>query len=250
MGNTKTNYGIFLSKNDTTFRIPVNPEEWTMDRGGDNNETEVLNIGQIVMPRTPELATIEWESWFPSESTEPYVLTSGGFRDAKFYIDTINRWWNEKEPIRFIVNRELEDGTPLFNTNMQVVIESFEVEEVGGETGDFYYSIELKEFRSYEPATVTIIDTPSDVVQKNQADAVVEPRRQISNDQLCVGDLVIVNGRYWYDSYGSNPYGNANNLSTTIFKIVQSPKAGQKFPINVARIGWVSRDQIQKVRSQ
>lgn len=119
---TKTQYGLFFSSRGETFRIPVNPTEWTLERDGDDENANILNVGPIIIPRTPKLAKIKWESWFPWDSTEPYVLTSGGFKNPQYYIDRINGFMFANEPVQFIASRSMEGGEPLFNTNMKVRI--------------------------------------------------------------------------------------------------------------------------------
>lgn len=51
----------------------------------------------------------------------------------------------DKVPVRFVANRYMEDGSPIFDTNMEVLVTRFKSEERGGETGDFYYETALSE---------------------------------------------------------------------------------------------------------
>jgi hypothetical protein len=58
---------------------------------------------------------------------------------------------------------------------------------------------------------------------------------------LRVGASVVVNGEYCYDSTGSKPHGTANNLSTTVTRIV----SGAAYPVHVGSYGWVAESQLQ-----
>jgi len=58
---------------------------------------------------------------------------------------------------------------------------------------------------------------------------------------LRVGASVIVNGEYWYSSYGAAPHKTANNLSTTVTRIV----SGNAYPVHVGNFGWVQESQLQ-----
>lgn len=64
-----------------------------------------------------------------------------------------------------------------------------------------------------------------------------------------VGDIVYVNGRLWYDSYGSSPHSRVFvNERMTITKIVLDPKTGQDWYIHCGTIGWGKPSQMTKVR--
>ena len=58
---------------------------------------------------------------------------------------------------------------------------------------------------------------------------------------LRVGATVVVNGEYCYDSYGGKPHGIANNISTTVTRIV----TGNPYPVHVGSYGWVQESQLQ-----
>ena len=58
-----------------------------------------------------------------------------------------------------------------------------------------------------------------------------------------VGAIVIANGTYCNDSYGSKPHGTANNIQTTVNRIV----AGRAFPILIGSYGWITEAQLQVI---
>ena len=53
-------YGLYLSREGTTVRLPVNPESYTINRDNDNGNYNVLGVGPIMIPRTPKLQTASW----------------------------------------------------------------------------------------------------------------------------------------------------------------------------------------------
>lgn len=240
-------YGIYLSKNNTVLRIPVNPESYRIEKPNDNETYNVLGIGQIVVARTPQLQRVTWNGFFPSRPSDPYVLTSGGFLPAQKYIEFLQGCMDNREIIRFVANRCLEDGTTLFDTNMQVLVTGFNVDEKGGEAGDFYYEIELTEYRDYTPLTVDI------QIEQEHPRAVAESNREIPQGQIVVGSTVICNGNYYYSSYGDEPHGTFNNYRGKVSKIVTSDPT-RPYPIHITSesggwLGWVKSSQCQVVAS-
>lgn len=240
-------YALFLRRESITIRLPVNPESYSVSRDHDNNSCNVLGVGPIMIPRTPKLQVVSWDGLLPGRPDMGAVLTGGAFQPPKFYIDFVQAAMDDKAPIRFVANRCMEDGTPMFDTNMEVLATSFETEERGGETGDFYYSITLTEYRDYSPRTV-ILQQPA---AGEAVRATAEPTRAIAQDQLVVGQTVTVNGNYYYTSYGAEPHGTFSGFRGKISRIVANDSQ-RSCPYHIttesgnAR-GWVRKDQIQAV---
>ena len=238
-------YGLYLSREGTTIRLPVNPESYKISKDNNNSEYNVLGIGPIMVPRTPKLQTVAWSGLLPGRAGLGAVLTSGGFQPPRFYIDFIQTAMDGKAAVRFVANRYMEDGAPIFDTNMEVLITRFQTEERGGETGDFYYEIGLSEYRDYSAKTVTLQQpAPAQPVQ-----ASVEPTRSIPAGQLTVGQEVTVNGNYYYSSWGAEPHGTFSGFRGKISRIITTdPKRACPYHITTLKggnRGWVKKSQIQ-----
>lgn len=242
MPGAKTEYGLYLNYRGTTDRFPINPETFTINRGSDDVRYNILDIGEVIIPRIPKLRDITWECWFPGNPNDPYVLTSGRFRNPQYYIDKINKYKEDRTVLRFVANRYEVDGGAIFDTNIQVVVEDFNVEERGGEVGDMYYTITLTEYRDIEPETVNIT-----LVADKVATAAVTPQRAPASGEIAVGDTVIANGTYYYTSYGDSPTGKANNLRTVVTRIVSSSQSAQKYTYHIGSYGWLLKSQLTKV---
>ncbi len=224
---------IYLRIDGDRFKIPVNPPEIETDYPAKNKTTDVIEKGEVVVPRKPALIKYSWESFFPGNDGS-YV--NEGAREPEYYIKRIKKAWKNKKKMRLIITR-----SDLYDTNMQCLISNFKTKEKGGEMYDIYYSIELTEYRNYAPEIVTIIQTPTQ--QQPQAQVTEEPQREVETPVLRVGASVIANGPYCYDSYGGKPHGTANNLQTTVTRIVN----GNPYPIHVGQYGWMQESQLQIV---
>lgn len=247
MSNRAIYYGIYFSNGINVIRLPINPiEEYAIDRATDNGGYNVLSIGEIVVPRIPKLRTISWESFFPREPGEYYVVTGSDFRPPEFYLNFINNMMDNKTAFRLIIDRRYEDGTIInLETNMQVVIESFRQIEKGGEVGDFYYEISLKEYRDYTPILLNINDTN---VQDGNTTLNVTPenQREIPTSQITAGESVFVNGVYYSDSEGTYVLGSFANQNLVVSRIIKNPLNTQLYPYYINGYGWVGANQIRK----
>lgn len=283
--NSLTGYGIYFSNGTTTIRIPVNPEEFIIEFPSNNERYNVLDIGEIITPREPNLMVITWEGLFPYSVNEPYVLTKGNFREPEFYIETIQSYQTGLEPVRIIINRQNENGSISFDTNEKCLIDSFEIIERGGETGDVYYRISISQYRDYTPQIVDLITAQQNIqtvninttnvnnlrsraniqaieptiIYENEiitpdedsgVIAIVVEQREVPLSEITVGDTVIANGVYYnYSPYGDEDLGKGflDNVTTTVRRIIQQPKKDQSFNYYINNYGWISRSQLQKV---
>ncbi len=230
MGKIRNDCSIFVAFGNKKIKIPVNPEEIEIQYPTDHNTYDVVGKGEIIVPRKPSLKIVSWESFFPGSRSDPYV--NSGAKAPESYEKSFSEALEEKTVCRLIISRS---GT--YDTNIQCIVSDFKTTDKGGEPGDVYYEVEFTEYRDYAPETVSIISAS----EEEAGEAVAEPERPVETPTLRVGAAVIANGKYWYDSYGSKPYGTANNLATTVTRIV----SGNPYPIHIGSYGWLQESQIQ-----
>ena len=124
-------YGLYIAHGSIVVRLPVNPESYAITKDNDNGNYNVLGVGPIMIPRTPKLQTVSWSGLLPGRADLGALVTAGAFRSPKFYIDFLQAAMDEKQIVRFVANRYLEDGSALFDTNMEVLVTRFKTEERG-----------------------------------------------------------------------------------------------------------------------
>ena len=241
-------YGLYLAWEGTTLRLPVNPESYKISRDNDNSEYNVLGAGPIMIPRTPKLQVVTWSGLLPGREDLGAVLTAGGFRPPRFYIDFLEAAMAERARVRFVANRYMEDGAPIFDTNMEVLVTAFHTEERGGETGEFWEVVGLTEYRADSAKTVTLQQPAAD----RPVEASAQTTRSVPSGQFTVGQDVTVNGNYYYSSQGAEPHGTFSGFRGKISRIVTTdPRRPCPYHITTqagAARGWVKGEQIQVVR--
>ena len=210
MAKLKIGCSIYLVFAGKKVKLPVNPEEVEIKNPTDHKTYDVIGVGEIV------------------------VLRNSGAKAPSYYLKYFENALKKKQICRLIITRS--GGS---DTNMKCIVSNFETKDKGGEPKDIYYSLELQEYRSYAPKVVSILKTPA--AGQASAEASTETPRAVESPVLRVGAAVIVNGEYCYDSYGGRPHGTANNLSTTVTRIV----SGNPYPVHVGSYGWVQESQLQ-----
>lgn len=143
-------YAVFFDKGNVTIRLPVNPEQIEITSVQANEKYEILKLGQIAIPTHMELAEYSFECELPYRALH-YVETSGGFRDADYYLRLFRQWQEAKEPVRFIASNGIGD-----DINTLVLIEELTITEKAGEEGDKYVSFQLLEYRGFGKKSVVV----------------------------------------------------------------------------------------------
>ena len=230
---------IYL-KFGTKIQVPVNPDQIEITHPSENVTHNVLGVGEIVVPRKPGLTEIQWDSFLPGADSDPYV---SDYIAPEEFIRVLQRAKENGRTGRVVITR-----SGLFDTNLRCIVEEFIVRDKGGEPGDLYYSITLKEYRDYSPEVVEIVrETPSTAQDALEGDKVIEAtvteERPVETPVARVGASVIANGTYCNDEYGSKPHGTASGLSTTITRM----NPGTPYPIHVGYYGWMQESSLQIV---
>lgn len=240
------NYGIFFSYGGKVLRLPINPEEVPVARESNNTEYNVLGVGDINVPRTPKLKQISLSGVFPGRISA-IVHTPNGFATPEKYMKFFQEAMDGKRIIRYTPVRYLENGQPYntSDTGFDCTVESFTTSEKGGEPGDFYYELTIKEYRDFLPRSVKTVQQPNAAGTLTPV-ITSEPTRSVPKSQIVVGSTVSINGNYYYTSYGEEPHGVASGRRCVIGRIVD---ASRSCPYLIrtesgGNLGWVSKDAI------
>lgn len=149
MDNEYAIYFKYGDDGDEGLRLPVNPENFKIKIPSKNETYSIIGLGDINIIKEPGLREISFEGFLPADAQADYVLTKDNFIEPTVYLDFWRRIKEEKKPFTFIVNRYLSETKRIHDTNMDMTLEDYEVTEIGGEPGDFYYSLLLREYRPY-----------------------------------------------------------------------------------------------------
>jgi nucleoid-associated protein YgaU len=176
-------YAVFFDYDNTTYRLPVNPEEIKITSSQSVEKYTVLGLGQIVAPSGMELKEYSFECEIPKEAysyveikqdyttAEHYKAEADNFNPAEQYLKEFQKWRTKLVPIRFIAGRGAsKDEVYEDSINTLVLIQDITVTEKAGEEGDKYVSFQLIEYKKFykrpakeiEPETGKKLDTKED----------------------------------------------------------------------------------------
>ncbi|NLY79824.1 MAG: LysM peptidoglycan-binding domain-containing protein [Lysinibacillus sp.] len=129
-------------------QLPVAPSEMSMRINNKNETITLMNEGEVNILKKPGLTDIKFEVLLPNVQY-PFAIYPSGFMPATYYLDKLEQLKVSQEPFRFIVNRMMPNGKLLFDTNMAVSLEDYEIQENAENGFDVLVTIYLKQYRSY-----------------------------------------------------------------------------------------------------
>lgn len=129
--------------------LPVTPSKMTLKVNGKNKTMNLINDGEINILKNPGLSDISFSCMLP-QSKYPFAKYNGGFKKAAYFLDWFESLKTSKKPFIFIVIRNKPNGEPLFDTNIKVALEDYQiVDDVEKYGFDIGVEIKLKQYKNY-----------------------------------------------------------------------------------------------------
>lgn len=148
-------YRFYMKQNGEQILLPVAPSELITNVEGESERVELVDIGEGSILKDIGLRRISFTVLLPAVKYS-FVQTEGVFQAPIFFLNRFRQYKMSKKPVSLIVFRKLANGTELFSGNIDVSFEKYTVLERGGEQGDFWVEINLKEYRKITSATYKI----------------------------------------------------------------------------------------------
>lgn len=133
--------------------LPVTPQKLTTKIKGNNKTLTLVNEGDINFLRSPGLTEISFDIVLPMLGQYSFA---DSFRKPDYYLSVFENYMTSKTPFRFIVSRVSPSGRLLFDTNMKVSLESYNITEDATKGPDVTVSVTLKQYIDYATKTVTV----------------------------------------------------------------------------------------------
>ncbi|OXM15227.1 LysM peptidoglycan-binding domain-containing protein [Paenibacillus herberti] len=200
------------------WELPILPGKLSIRRSGAGKSYSIIGAGNISTIEKPELAEIDFESFFP---VNPWPFNKQAIsKTPAEYVADINRWMKSGYPLRFIYGGSGEAGRR-GAIRLPMTITSFERWEEAGSPGDVYYSLKLKEYVYYAPIKIRVAGTGGKMVAEpaKRVDLRVPPKTY----KVVKGDTLIRISMKLYDGDSSRwrEIQKLNGLSDADLKRMQ-----------------------------
>lgn len=119
-----------------------------MTINGRNEVIDLISEGQVNVLKLAGLTDIEMELLLPN-SQYPFAIYPKGFQPATHYLELLEKLKQSRKPFQYIVTRMKPSGDLLFDTNMSVSLESYDILEDAEDGFDIKVTVKLKQAKPY-----------------------------------------------------------------------------------------------------
>ena len=194
-------YHIYLGDTE----LPIPPEKIDLKISGNNKTLTLINNGEINVLKTPGLSELSFELLLP-QVQYPFAYYPNGFQKAQYYLDILEKYMVERTPFQFIVSRVMPNGIPLYDTNLKVSLEKYDIKEDVKNGFDIVVSVTLKQYRDYATKVIEVVENETAHISNDRAGV---PSYQsytvVPGDTLWdIAQRCLGNGTRWKEIYDLN----------------------------------------------
>ena len=236
--------------------MPINPTNLKINRPSSAQKVEVIGLGQVAIPQSPDLRSgsinsFLWKYLFDNvlqrytvdmftETLSVATIRGSGndgyladdskkFKLLNEYITWLEEWQDSKEHARLTV--VTMPNEPKQSIDYEVVCERFNYEVRAGEEGDYYYELDFVEWKnmSAEELTTKIDDEGNVIAQKNNGSNRTSVKEKATEIQTKPSDTLWSIAK----KYGEGKYDDWR-------KIYDIPQNASIIANNIANLGNVT----------
>ena len=164
-------YEVYIDK----MLCPIAPGKLQLKIKNQNKTVNLMNDGEVNILKMPGLTEISFDLLLPNVKY-PFAVYKSKFKNAKHYLDTLEDLKIKSKPFYFKVIRTFPNGKVLFDTNMKVSLEDYDIKEDSKEGFDVTVSIKLKQYKDFGTKIPNIIKEESSEKETEVTVAVEETR--------------------------------------------------------------------------
>ena len=137
-------YHFYMGK----MLCPVAPSKLQVKIGNNNKTMTLINEGEVNILKQAGLTDVSFDLLLPNVKY-PFATYKSEFENANYFLNELEKLKSDGKPFQFIVTRSFPNGKMLFDTNMKVSLESYDIREDVKEGFDVVVSVKLKQYRTY-----------------------------------------------------------------------------------------------------
>jgi hypothetical protein len=128
------------------MELPLAPDKYTLSLPNKNQLLTLADGSEMNLLRPSGLRQISFEILLPYFTDSPLVRNGVTVYRPIYYLNRLAEWAAAGEPRRLIVYRSLPNGEEIFNTNLLVSLESYQVLEDADLGFDVRVAVVLREY--------------------------------------------------------------------------------------------------------
>ncbi len=142
-------------------RLPITPSKVEEKINNRNSTTTLVNDKEVSLLKRPGLSEISFDMIIPQVEYPYAVYDNNDFKDARFFLNHLKTLKINKSVFEFKIERNKPDGSPLFDTAMNVSLEEYTISEDANEGLDLLVSVKLKQVANFEKSGFRFVEDPN-----------------------------------------------------------------------------------------
>ncbi len=179
------------------LRLPIPPESVEMKAKNQNKTTTLIDGFEYNFTNKPGLTEISFEVLIPAVQY-PFAIYENGFQNQKYYLDQIEKLKVDGKPFLLKIIRDMPNGEPLYDTEMNVTLEEYTIKESAENGFDIVISIKLKEYFYLKTAKNNITENGEIVEENKREESQQAPTPQNDSYTVKKGDTLWTLAKYYY----------------------------------------------------
>lgn len=144
-------YHFYMGK----MLCPIAPSKLQLKIANNNKTLTLINEGEINILKQAGLTEVSFDLLLPNVQY-PFATYKSGFETANYFLGELEKLKTDGKPFQFVVTRLFPNGKMLFDTNMKVSLESYEIKEDAKQGFDVTVSIKLKQYKDHGTKTCDV----------------------------------------------------------------------------------------------
>lgn len=153
-------------------KYPIPPDKLSVKIKGQNKTLTLVNEGEMSFLKAPGLTEIKLNLLLPMLGAYSFSEYPQGFQTPDWYTDKLKAIITERRSVIFLLTRTSPTGEPLFDTDMRVSLEDYELKEDANAGFDVTVAVSLKQFPDFTTKLVlappTATGEPTLTVEKTR----------------------------------------------------------------------------------
>lgn len=147
-------YHFYMGK----MLCPIAPSKLQLKIGNKNKTMTLISEGEVNILKQAGLTDVSFDLLLPNVQY-PFATYKSGFKTANYFLNELEKLKTDQKPFQFIVTRLLPNGKMLFDTNMKVSLESYDIKEDAKQGFDVVVSVKLKQYKEFGTKTCNVTFT-------------------------------------------------------------------------------------------
>lgn len=133
----------------TRILFPIAPAEITTKVSGMNQTVNLINESEVNRIKGQKLTDISFDLRLPNQKYPFALYEKGEYKPAEYFLDKLKAFKKKNIPFKLWIIRKKSDNTALFDTKLDVTLESYEIKETTEDGFDVTVSVSLKTYKQY-----------------------------------------------------------------------------------------------------